>query len=1453
MTGSKRRESEEHVYDREEDLMLDSDRHDQHSEDADHLFYEEDQDDNEDQEDYEGHYSYPEEQGEEEEDEDEEDEEEYSYHYDNDEGEQDHEENLGEDEVEGILGNSHDSGNRRAATLQELLGALAQGVESRRHGADGEGSDPIQPRRVNLADVFPEYREMFGMINGNNSRSSNNGNSRVAKLVQNVVNAQEDPYMAMESLREISEQLLMMNPLVAERTIPQEELLKSIVNILASPVLQGELELQLITCRCLYNLFETNPDTVSSAVDKDVITALQGKLIEISYIDLAEQVLETLEFISRVHGREILRSGGLVACLQYLDFFTIHAQRKAVTIVANSCARMRPNDFQHIQEVFATLNGIFINTTDQNILSKILNTLYGVCSGLGKEQDKLEKLFDISIIQRIIRLISNTDFDLESKLKSLDILSQLVTASANFSKQVIGSCNVVEMLLGCFNGFRKSPTSPLHETLMFVPKPLISSISRFIVLLLPTEEEQVLSIDPPKNIDLSDVKDEYIRLVKEITPLLWEIYTNTVDFDIRRCVLIAFSRICCSLNGSNVSTIDKQVINMIASSLTQNKSIFESSKGNRLISGGLLVGVLSLTSTMTAKYASEFLPAFKREGIFDLLKSLAETLSSKFPESTRENDDYDMCQEDEHESEEEEYEMEFDDMDIPDQVKPKKMKFELFRRLSLDYIISEMSKLLEILITNFSTRQDAIIEELQDIDNLVARLEKIELNQDSYEYWVSIWLEVKNKIFRENFTVSGFEFISTGLAREISRIIEFHSNKTSNCQRALICTFEKSLEVFVEILQHALTRLESFDIVECGLQGEEGRAASLGKQMKIKLEYAGDARGDKIPNNMKSIMVSIHCIASFKTLNAFLKHRILQSQFLSSLMPGLTRADQNPDDVKKWSFEFSLDETPVSYNSTIFGAIFKHFTESSKELSTIWNSVQSIKYRRMYEKEENFEIGELYPQRTFGANELKPANEILNLLDCVKNSSLRDELFVNSKLSAKLSRQLEEPLIVAGGVLPSWALHITRHYPFLFLFETRMFFLQSTSFGYGRLIQLWRNRTGNDKDSNGEDPLQQLGRPTRHKLRISRDNMFLSALKIINKYGSTPNILEIEYQNEVGTGLGPTLEFYASVSKDFAKKSLRMWRCNDYATNKTEGFVEELLFPAPMSSTEDESRILELFGYLGTFVARSMLDNRILDFRFSKVFFQLMHLHAKGQSLDLNQPEQLIDIVSMVDAQIGRSLQYLYDNQNSSNLESLALTFTVPGYDIELVENGGDIVVNSANVRTYIEKVIDQILQSGIEKQIKSFIQGFSKAFPYTSLSILTPEELSDLYGRVEEDWSEKTLYSFINADHGYNMDSATIHDLVSVLSSFNRQEQRLFLQFLTGSPKLPIGGFKSLKPRLTVVLKHTEDNLTPDEYLPSVMTCANYLKLPKYSCREILRSRIVQAMNEGSGAFLLS
>lgn len=132
-------------------------------------------------------------------------------------------------------------------------------------------------------------------------------------------------------------------------------------------------------------------------------------------------------------------------------------------------------------------------------------------------------------------------------------------------------------------------------------------------------------------------------------------------------------------------------------------------------------------------------------------------------------------------------------------------------------------------------------------------------------------------------------------------------------------------------------------------------------------------------------------------------------------------------------------------------------------------------------------------------------------------------------------------------------------------------------------------------------------------------------------------------------------------------------------------------------------------------------------------------------------------------------------------------------------------------------------------------------------------------------------LTDSIKADHGFNMDSKSVRNLLHVMSNFNSRERRDFLQFVTGSPKLPIGGmfstrrsfplsaltycegFKSLTPMLTVVCKPSEPPLTSDDYLPSVMTCVNYLKMPDYSNMKVMREKLITAIREGQGAFHLS
>lgn len=50
-------------------------------------------------------------------------------------------------------------------------------------------------------------------------------------------------------------------------------------------------------------------------------------------------------------------------------------------------------------------------------------------------------------------------------------------------------------------------------------------------------------------------------------------------------------------------------------------------------------------------------------------------------------------------------------------------------------------------------------------------------------------------------------------------------------------------------------------------------------------------------------------------------------------------------------------------------------------------------------------------------------------------------------------------------------------------------------------------------------------------------------------------------------------------------------------------------------------------------------------------------------------------------------------------------------------------------------------------------------------------------------------LSEALKADHGFNVESRAIRDLVEIMSQYDSPTRRDYLQFITGSPKLPIGG----------------------------------------------------------------
>ena len=209
--------------------------------------------------------------------------------------------------------------------------------------------------------------------------------------------------------------------------------------------------------------------------------------------------------------------------------------------------------------------------------------------------------------------------------------------------------------------------------------------------------------------------------------------------------------------------------------------------------------------------------------------------------------------------------------------------------------------------------------------------------------------------------------------------------------------------------------------------------------------------------------------------------------------------------------------------------------------------------------------------------------------------------------------------VFSSQCLPDWALDLPQHFPFLFPFATRYNFLQSTSFGYARLILKWQSQQNRFQDgSRRDDGVGFLGRLQRQKVRISRKHILESAMKVFELYGSSSSILEVEYFEEVGTGLGPTLEFYSLVSREFARRDLKIWRDDD-VQRTTGAYVlhPRGLFPAPISSediaNEGDTKRTHIIRVIGQFVAKAMLDSRIIDMSFNKVFLKL----ALGEDVPL--------------------------------------------------------------------------------------------------------------------------------------------------------------------------------------------------------------------------------------------
>jgi len=477
---------------------------------------------------------------------------------------------------------------------------------------------------------------------------------------------------------------------------------------------------------------------------------------------------------------------------------------------------------------------------------------------------------------------------------------------------------------------------------------------------------------------------------------------------------------------------------------------------------------------------------------------------------------------------------------------------------------------------------------------------------------------------------------------------------------------------------------------------------------------------------------------------------------------------------------------------------------------------------------------------------------------------------------------------VCARRVPEWTSALAKTCPWLFTLDERVLLFHCASFSVARALHQLH---GDGKASNGAngnaansgagnaggDPRggARVGRLQRQKVRIRREHVLSSAIKVFSSPQTRKHVLEVEFYDEVGTGIGPTNEFYALVSKDLQRASHGIFRGEHSASPTSSDNTEDLvnaphgLFPKPLRAMPNAPKAIEIFRCVGRAIGKVLQDGRLLDVKFNPNFFKKLYRLPLGlDDLELLEPE-LFSTLKKLEAAVRDGTGRL----DGAKIEDLCLEFALPdGAPIEGTTDA-DEIVTAENALRYIGAVVDDVLGAGVEPLFQACREGFADIVSDPSqLAMFSLSEIDALTCGADEQtkWTERDLREHILCDHGYQVNSKPVANLREILTNMSDVERRSFLKFTTGSPRLPIGGLASLNPKLKVVCKQptvlsevgggmntaemiSEGTELADADLPSAMTCANYLKLPPYSSKEALELKLKLAISEGVGSFDLS
>ncbi|XP_013397514.1 probable E3 ubiquitin-protein ligase HERC4 isoform X1 [Lingula anatina] len=259
-----------------------------------------------------------------------------------------------------------------------------------------------------------------------------------------------------------------------------------------------------------------------------------------------------------------------------------------------------------------------------------------------------------------------------------------------------------------------------------------------------------------------------------------------------------------------------------------------------------------------------------------------------------------------------------------------------------------------------------------------------------------------------------------------------------------------------------------------------------------------------------------------------------------------------------------------------------------------------------------------------------------------------------------------------------------------------------------------------------------------------------------------------------------------------------------------------------------------MFFLIGVLCGLAIYNNTIIDLPFPQALYKKL----------LKRPVVMDDLRELM-PDVAKNMQELLDYEDDVQ-EAFCLNFVIvqdnfgePEH-IELIPDGANIDVTAENRHQYIDAYIDHIFNKSVQTQFEAFHTGFLKVCGGRVMDLFHPAELQAMVvGNENYDWEELEKTAEYKGEYWRN--HHTIKIFWEVFREMTVSQKKKFLLFLTGSDRIPILGMKAVK----IFIQPTGGG---EDYLPVAHTCFNLLDLPKFTNKDKLRQKLLQAVEQSEG-----